>query len=103
MKGVSGRVALVTGAGAAGGIGFAIAKALVAGGAKVGGSLSAIGRLRVLRSAVASAVSQKNSRPRRLVRITSENMAGSFGARALPRVETISFTPPSTASVSRST
>lgn len=35
MAGVTGRVALVTGAGAAGGIGFAIAKALVAGGAKV--------------------------------------------------------------------
>jgi 3-oxoacyl-[acyl-carrier protein] reductase len=35
MTGVNGRVALVTGAGAAGGIGFAIARALVAGGAKV--------------------------------------------------------------------
>lgn len=35
MAGVAGRVALVTGAGAAGGIGFAIAQALVAGGAKV--------------------------------------------------------------------
>lgn len=35
MAGVSGRVALVTGAGAAGGIGYAIARALVAGGAKV--------------------------------------------------------------------
>ncbi len=35
MAGVRGRVALVTGAGAAGGIGFAIARALVAGGAKV--------------------------------------------------------------------
>lgn len=35
MAGVAGRVALVTGAGAAGGIGFAIARALVAGGAKV--------------------------------------------------------------------
>jgi 3-oxoacyl-[acyl-carrier protein] reductase len=35
MRGVSGRVALVTGAGAAGGIGFAIARALIAGGAKV--------------------------------------------------------------------
>lgn len=35
MDGVSGRVALVTGAGSAGGIGFAIARALVAGGAKV--------------------------------------------------------------------
>jgi 3-oxoacyl-[acyl-carrier protein] reductase len=35
MAGVSGRVALVTGAGSAGGIGFAIARALVAGGAKV--------------------------------------------------------------------
>ncbi|MFN5997370.1 MAG: SDR family NAD(P)-dependent oxidoreductase [Paracoccaceae bacterium] len=35
MTGVEGRVALVTGAGAAGGIGFAIARALVAGGAKV--------------------------------------------------------------------
>ena len=35
MTGVNGRVALVTGAGAPGGIGFAIAKALVAGGAKV--------------------------------------------------------------------
>ena len=35
MTGVSGRVALVTGAGSAGGIGFAIAQALVAGGAKV--------------------------------------------------------------------
>jgi 3-oxoacyl-[acyl-carrier protein] reductase len=35
MAGVSGQVALVTGAGSAGGIGFAIARALVAGGAKV--------------------------------------------------------------------
>jgi 3-oxoacyl-[acyl-carrier protein] reductase len=35
MAGVAGRVALVTGAGAAGGIGFAIAKALVEGGARV--------------------------------------------------------------------
>jgi 3-oxoacyl-[acyl-carrier protein] reductase len=35
MAGVTGRVALVTGAGAAGGIGFAIARALVAGGARV--------------------------------------------------------------------
>ena len=35
MAGVEGRVALVTGAGSAGGIGFAIARALVAGGAKV--------------------------------------------------------------------
>jgi 3-oxoacyl-[acyl-carrier protein] reductase len=35
MAGVAGRVALVTGAGAPGGIGFAIAKALVAGGARV--------------------------------------------------------------------
>ncbi|MBA3910829.1 MAG: short-chain dehydrogenase [Rhodobacter sp.] len=35
MTGVSGQVALVTGAGSAGGIGFAIARALVAGGAKV--------------------------------------------------------------------
>lgn len=35
MAGVSGRVALVTGAGSAGGIGFAIARALVAGGANV--------------------------------------------------------------------
>ena len=35
MAGVAGRVALVTGAGAAGGIGFAIARALVAGGARV--------------------------------------------------------------------
>jgi 3-oxoacyl-[acyl-carrier protein] reductase len=35
MAGVAGRVALVTGAGAPGGIGFAIARALVAGGAKV--------------------------------------------------------------------
>jgi 3-oxoacyl-[acyl-carrier protein] reductase len=35
VTGVNGRVALVTGAGAPGGIGFAIAKALVAGGAKV--------------------------------------------------------------------
>jgi 3-oxoacyl-[acyl-carrier protein] reductase len=35
MSGVMGRVALVTGAGAPGGIGFAIAKALVEGGAKV--------------------------------------------------------------------
>jgi 3-oxoacyl-[acyl-carrier protein] reductase len=35
MSGVAGRVALVTGAGSAGGIGFAIAKALVAGGARV--------------------------------------------------------------------
>jgi NAD(P)-dependent dehydrogenase (short-subunit alcohol dehydrogenase family) len=35
MAGVSGRVALVTGAGSAGGIGFAIAHALVAGGATV--------------------------------------------------------------------
>lgn len=35
MTGVSGRVTLVTGAGAAGGIGFAIARALVAGGARV--------------------------------------------------------------------
>ena len=35
MAGVAGRVALVTGAGSAGGIGFAIARALVAGGAKV--------------------------------------------------------------------
>ena len=35
MAGVKGRVALVTGAGAAGGIGFAIARALVAGGARV--------------------------------------------------------------------
>jgi 3-oxoacyl-[acyl-carrier protein] reductase len=35
MTGVAGQVALVTGAGASGGIGFAIARALVAGGAKV--------------------------------------------------------------------
>jgi 3-oxoacyl-[acyl-carrier protein] reductase len=35
MAGLSGRVALVTGAGAAGGIGFAIARALLAGGARV--------------------------------------------------------------------
>lgn len=35
MPGVAGRVALVTGAGSAGGIGFACAKALLAGGAKV--------------------------------------------------------------------
>ena len=35
MAGVHGRVALVTGAGSEGGIGFAIARALVAGGAKV--------------------------------------------------------------------
>jgi 3-oxoacyl-[acyl-carrier protein] reductase len=35
MTGVEGRVALVTGAGAPGGIGFAIARALVTGGAKV--------------------------------------------------------------------
>ena len=35
MAGVEGRVALVTGAGSAGGIGFAIARALVAGGAKI--------------------------------------------------------------------
>lgn len=35
MAGVAGRVALVTGAGAAGGIGFAIARALVAAGARV--------------------------------------------------------------------
>jgi 3-oxoacyl-[acyl-carrier protein] reductase len=35
MAGVHGRVALVTGAGSAGGIGFAIARALVAGGARV--------------------------------------------------------------------
>ena len=35
MTGVAGRVALVTGAGAAGGIGFAIARALVEGGARV--------------------------------------------------------------------
>jgi 3-oxoacyl-[acyl-carrier protein] reductase len=35
MPGVAGRVALITGAGSAGGIGFAIARALVAGGAKV--------------------------------------------------------------------
>jgi 3-oxoacyl-[acyl-carrier protein] reductase len=35
MAGVAGRVALVTGAGAPGGIGFSIAKALVAGGARV--------------------------------------------------------------------
>jgi 3-oxoacyl-[acyl-carrier protein] reductase len=35
MAGVTGRVALVTGAGASGGIGFAIARALVAAGAKV--------------------------------------------------------------------
>jgi 3-oxoacyl-[acyl-carrier protein] reductase len=35
MTGVNGRVALVTGAGAAGGIGFAIARALVEGGARV--------------------------------------------------------------------
>lgn len=35
MQGVQGRVALVTGAGAEGGIGFAIARALVAAGAKV--------------------------------------------------------------------
>jgi 3-oxoacyl-[acyl-carrier protein] reductase len=35
MAGVAGRVALVTGAGSAGGIGFAIARALVAGGARV--------------------------------------------------------------------
>ena len=35
MAGVHGRVALVTGAGSPGGIGFAIAAALVAGGAKV--------------------------------------------------------------------
>lgn len=35
MAGVSGRVALVTGAGSAGGIGFAIARALVSGGARV--------------------------------------------------------------------
>jgi 3-oxoacyl-[acyl-carrier protein] reductase len=35
MTGVSGRTALVTGAGSAGGIGFAIARALVAGGARV--------------------------------------------------------------------
>ncbi len=35
MTGVSGQIALVTGAGSAGGIGFAIARALVAGGARV--------------------------------------------------------------------
>ena len=35
MAGVSGRVALVTGAGAAEGIGFAVAKALAAAGANV--------------------------------------------------------------------
>ncbi len=35
MAGVSGRLALVTGAGSAGGIGFAIARVLVAGGARV--------------------------------------------------------------------
>ena len=35
MAGVAGRVALVTGAGSAGGIGFAIARTLVAGGARV--------------------------------------------------------------------
>ena len=35
MAGVQGRVALVTGAGSAGGIGMAIARALAAGGAKV--------------------------------------------------------------------
>lgn len=35
MAGVSGQIALVTGAGSAGGIGFAIARALVTGGAKV--------------------------------------------------------------------
>lgn len=35
MAGVAGRVALVTGAGSAGGIGFAIARALAAGGARV--------------------------------------------------------------------
>jgi 3-oxoacyl-[acyl-carrier protein] reductase len=35
MAGTSGRVALVTGAGSSGGIGFAIARALVAGGARV--------------------------------------------------------------------
>lgn len=35
MTGVTGRVALVTGAGSAGGIGFAIAKALIDGGARV--------------------------------------------------------------------
>ena len=35
MAGVSGQIALVTGAGAPGGIGFAIARALVAGGARV--------------------------------------------------------------------
>jgi 3-oxoacyl-[acyl-carrier protein] reductase len=35
MAGVQGQVALVTGAGAAGGIGFAVARALVAGGAQV--------------------------------------------------------------------
>ena len=35
MAGVQGRVVLVTGAGSAGGIGYAIARAMVAGGARV--------------------------------------------------------------------
>jgi hypothetical protein len=53
--------------------------------------------------AMALAVSQVHVVPLRTVRTTSLNIGGIFGARALPKVDTVNFTPPRIWSVSRST